>query len=64
MGADPPFLYDHPSKYSFNGPTERGFNPKAISQASLSLPTSRSKPDGLLINSKEFNRHPDSYFVA
>lgn len=64
MGAEPPFLYDHPSKYSFSGPTERGFNPKAISQASLSLPTPRSKSDGLLINSKEFNRHPDSYFVA
>lgn len=64
MGAEPPFLYEHPSKHSFSAPTERGFNPKAISQASLSLPTPRSKPDGLLINSKEFNRHPDSYFVA
>ena len=55
---------DHPSKYNFVGPTDRGFNPKAASQASWSPPRSRPKIEGPLINSKEFNRHPDSYFVV
>lgn len=63
MGAEPPFLYDHPSKYSFSASTERGFNPKATTQASLSLPIPRPRVDGPLINAKEYNRHPDSYFV-
>ncbi|KAK3176520.1 hypothetical protein OEA41_007843 [Lepraria neglecta] len=64
MGVEPPFLYDHPSKYSFVGPTEKGFNPKAATQASWSPTRAKAKPDGPLINSKEFNRHPDSYFVV
>ncbi|CAF9943363.1 MAG: hypothetical protein ALECFALPRED_011141 [Alectoria fallacina] len=64
MGAEPPFLYDHPSKFSFSGPTQQAFNPKAATHASLSLPTPTSKPDGPLINAKEYNRHPDSYYVA
>ncbi|CAD6593866.1 MAG: hypothetical protein ASARMPREDX12_007747 [Alectoria sarmentosa] len=65
MGAEPPFLYDHPSKFSFSGPTQLpAFNPKAATHASLSLPTPTSKPDGPLINAKEYNRHPDSYYVA
>ncbi|MCJ1390160.1 hypothetical protein MMC18_003018 [Xylographa bjoerkii] len=64
MGADPPFLYDHPSRYSFTGPTEKGFNPKAASHASWTpLPTPQ-KRDGPLINAKELNRHPDSYFIV
>jgi hypothetical protein len=57
MGVEPPFLYDPPNRYSFSGPTERGFNPKAATQASWSPPASRAKPDGPLIN---FNQHPDS----
>ena len=64
MGVEPPFIYDPPSRYSFVGPNEKGFNPKAVSQASLSPPRSRPKQDGPLINAKEFNRHPDSYFVV
>ncbi|MCJ1386704.1 hypothetical protein MMC17_009830 [Xylographa soralifera] len=64
MGADPPFLYDHPSRYSFTGPTEKGFNPKAASQASWAPRPTPQKPDGPLINSKELNRHPDSYFIV
>jgi hypothetical protein len=57
MGVDPPFLYDPPSRYSFSGPTDKGFNPKAVTQASLSPPAAKPKPDGPLIN---FNKHPDS----
>lgn len=64
MGIEPPFLYDHPSKYTFVNPTDKGFNPKAVSQASLVPPVQRPKHDGPLINAKEFNRHPDSYFVV
>ncbi len=65
MSIEPPFIYDHPSKYSFTGPTEKAFNPKAASHASWSsLPKPRPKSEGPLIDSKEFNRHPDSYFVV
>ncbi|MCJ1434985.1 hypothetical protein MMC27_004355 [Xylographa pallens] len=64
MGADPPFLYDHPSRYSFTGPTEKGFNPKAASHASWTPRPTPQKRDGPLISSKELNRHPDSYFIV
>jgi hypothetical protein len=57
MGVEPPFIYDHPSRYSFNGPTEKGFNPKAATQASWSPPKEKPKQDGPLLN---FNKHPDS----
>lgn len=57
MGVEPPFLYDHPSRYSFNGPTDKSFNPKAATIASWTPPQPKPKPDGPLI---EFNRHPDS----
>ncbi|MCJ1312072.1 hypothetical protein MMC25_005746 [Agyrium rufum] len=63
-GGQAPFMYDHPSTYSFSGPTERGFNPKAASVASWTPRSEKSKPDGPLIPAKEFNRHPDSYFVV
>ncbi|KAL6719885.1 hypothetical protein ACLMJK_001806 [Lecanora helva] len=55
---------DHPSKYTFLSPTDRGFNPKAATQASWSPPRPKPKIEGPLINSKEFNKHPDSYFVV
>ncbi|MCJ1404282.1 hypothetical protein MMC11_007507, partial [Xylographa trunciseda] len=64
MGADPPFLYDHPSRYSFTGPTEKGFNPKAASHASWTPRPTPQKRDGPLINAKELNRHPDSYLIV
>ncbi|MCJ1408576.1 hypothetical protein MMC19_002651 [Ptychographa xylographoides] len=64
MGIDPPFLYDHPSRYSFTGPTEKGFNPKAASESSWTPRAPKLKPDGPLINAKELNRHPDSYFIV
>ena len=59
MGVEPPFLYDHPSKYTFNGPTDNGFNPKAATIASWipTQPKPKPKSDGPLI---EFNKHPDS----
>ncbi|KAL8726461.1 MAG: hypothetical protein Q9166_006692 [cf. Caloplaca sp. 2 TL-2023] len=62
-----PFIYDHPSKYSFTGPTDKVWDPKAVTRASYTASTlSRPKPkhEGPLINAKEFNRHPDSYFVV
>ncbi|KAA6408667.1 MAG: hypothetical protein FRX48_07749 [Lasallia pustulata] len=64
MGAEPPFIYDPPSRYSFTGPTERGFNPKAASQASLIPPRPRPKQEGPLIDTRQLNRHPDSYFIV
>ena len=64
MGAEPPFLYDPPSKYTFAGVSDRGFNPKAVSQAAWAPKPPKPKPDGPLINSREFNRHPDSYISA
>ncbi|KAI4288420.1 MAG: hypothetical protein L6R35_002317 [Caloplaca aegaea] len=62
-----PFIYDHPAKYSFTGPTDKAWDPKAVSRASYaaSLPQPpRPKQQGPLIDAKEFNRHPDSYFVV
>ncbi|KAJ5923863.1 hypothetical protein N7466_008050 [Penicillium verhagenii] len=56
--SEPPFLYDRPSTYSFNGPTDPGFNPKAVTQASQSPASPRQTQDGPLVN---FNRHPDSW---
>lgn len=64
MGIDPPFLYDSPSKFSFTGPTDRAFNPRASTQASWQPPRPKAKPDGPLIDARGFNRHPDSYFVV
>ena len=57
MGVEPPFLYDHPSRYSFNGPTDKGFNPRAATVASWTPAAPKIKRDGPLV---EFNRHPDS----
>jgi hypothetical protein len=61
MGVEPPFLYDHPSKYIFNGPTDTGFNPKAATIASWTPTQPKPKRDGPLI---EFNKHPDSVSYA
>ena len=65
MGIEPPFVYEHPAKYSFYGPTDKAFNPRAASQATWSPPRPRPKPrDGPLIDSVGIDRHPDSYFVV
>ena len=64
MGAQEPFMYDHPTKYSFLGPADRQFNPKTVTQASWTPRAQRPKHDGPLIESKEFNRHPDSYIIV
>lgn len=56
-GAAPPFLYDPPSRWNFEGPTDKGFNPKAVTQASWTPKQSVEKKTGPLVN---FNRHPDS----
>ncbi|KAI9793798.1 MAG: hypothetical protein M1833_000521 [Piccolia ochrophora] len=57
MGAEAPFLYDPPTRYS---DPYTSFNPKAVSQASLRPPKPKPKQEGPLIN---FNRHPDSYLI-
>ncbi|KAK2758312.1 hypothetical protein FQN54_004158 [Arachnomyces sp. PD_36] len=57
-GAAPPFLY---GSNAANRSPDRGFNPKAVTQASWSPRQARPKPSGPLVN---FNRHPDSYQVA
>lgn len=64
MGIEPPFLYDHPSKYTFGAPSERGYNPRAATQVSWAPKAPKSRPNGPLINAKDFERHPDSYFVV
>ncbi|KAJ5112725.1 hypothetical protein N7532_000770 [Penicillium argentinense] len=56
--SSPPFLYDRPSTYSFNGPTDPGFNPKAVTQASWTRSPPKPKPKGPLII---FNKHPDTW---
>ncbi|KAJ5666478.1 uncharacterized protein N7477_008926 [Penicillium maclennaniae] len=56
--SEPPFLYDRPSTYNFHGPTDPGFNPKAVTQASRIREQPKPKPTGPLLN---FNRHPDSW---
>ncbi|KAJ5175824.1 uncharacterized protein N7482_001701 [Penicillium canariense] len=56
--SSPPFIYDHPSTYNFYGPTDPGFNPKAVTEASRTRPPPRPKPEGPLVN---INRHPDSW---
>ncbi|KAL2428315.1 hypothetical protein ABEF91_008151 [Exophiala dermatitidis] len=61
MGVQPPFIYDKPSTYTFGSPIDRGFNPKAATEASWAPKPERPKSDGPLIN---FNKHPDSYIVV
>ncbi|KAJ5325038.1 hypothetical protein N7476_003638 [Penicillium atrosanguineum] len=56
--SEPPFLYDRPSTYNFHGPTDQGFNPKAVTQASRVREQPKPKQTGPLLN---FNRHPDSW---
>ncbi|KAJ5437661.1 hypothetical protein N7445_006205 [Penicillium cf. griseofulvum] len=56
--SSPPFLYESPSAYSFKGPTDRRFNPKAATEASWTRPAVKSKKKGPLV---ELNRHPDTW---
>ncbi|KAL1965580.1 hypothetical protein VTN77DRAFT_5664 [Rasamsonia byssochlamydoides] len=58
--SSPPFLYDPPSTWSFDGPAGNSFNPKSVTQASWTPRQSRPKPDGPLVS---FSRHPDSWGV-
>jgi hypothetical protein len=57
--GEQPYLYSAPAPYVPWDPYN-GFNPKAVSQASLAPKPQMPKPEGPLIN---FNRHPDSYLV-
>ncbi|GFF22506.1 hypothetical protein IFM61606_08516 [Aspergillus udagawae] len=54
----PPFIYGPPSSHNFYGPTDRPFNPKAVTQASWTRPQPKPKQKGPYVS---FNRHPDSY---
>ncbi|KAJ5123849.1 uncharacterized protein N7515_007674 [Penicillium bovifimosum] len=56
--SSPPFLYERPSAYSFKGPTDRGFNPKAVTEASWVRPAERPQQKGPLV---VLNRHPDTW---
>ncbi|KAL4793320.1 hypothetical protein BDV19DRAFT_367050 [Aspergillus venezuelensis] len=56
--SSPPFLYGPPDAYSFKGPTDHSFNPKAVTQASWTRPPPKKKQKGPFVS---FNRHPDSY---
>lgn len=57
MGVEPPFIYDRPSTYTFGGPTQRAFDPKAATRASWAPKPAKPKQDGPLI---DFNKHPDT----
>ncbi|OQE34685.1 hypothetical protein PENCOP_c016G01651 [Penicillium coprophilum] len=56
--SSPPFLYESPAAYSFRGPTDRGFNPRAATEASWTRPADKPKQKGPLV---ELNRHPDTW---
>ncbi|KAL3489840.1 hypothetical protein BJX62DRAFT_147738 [Aspergillus germanicus] len=56
--SSPPYMYGHPDAFRFKGPTDRPFNPKAVTESSWTRPAPKPKPKGPLVN---FNRHPDSY---
>ncbi|KAJ5375811.1 hypothetical protein N7517_007817 [Penicillium concentricum] len=56
--SSPPFLYERPSAYSFKGPTDRDFNPRAATEASWARPAVKPKQKGPLV---ELNRHPDTW---
>ncbi|RHZ64440.1 uncharacterized protein CDV56_107210 [Aspergillus thermomutatus] len=56
--SSPPFLYGPSSSHSFYGPTDRPFNPKAVTEASWTRPPSKPKQKGPYVS---FNKHPDSY---
>ncbi|KAL3462912.1 hypothetical protein BJX64DRAFT_258412 [Aspergillus heterothallicus] len=56
--STPPYMYGHPDDFRFKGPTDRPFNPRAVTEASWTRPAPKPKHKGPLVN---FNRHPDSY---
>ena len=64
MGAEPPYMYQRPSTTSFTAPSDRGYSPKVVTQASWSPREPRPQPDSPLIKTAEMNRHPDSYFIV
>ncbi|KAL2872769.1 uncharacterized protein BJX67DRAFT_369299 [Aspergillus lucknowensis] len=53
-----PFLYGHPDAFTFEGPTDRPFNPKAVTESSWTRPAPKRKQKGPLVN---FNQQPGSY---
>src|ERR1700709_1868841 len=61
MASGQPYQYNPPARYSPSMyDPYNGFNPKAVSQASLMPPQPRPKPNGPLIN---FNQHPDRHLI-
>jgi hypothetical protein len=58
--SSPPYMYGHPDAFRFKGPTDRPFNPKAVTESSWTRPAPKPKPKGPLVN---FNRHPDSVCI-
>jgi hypothetical protein len=58
-GSRQPYIYNPPARYEPWDPYG-GFNPKAVSQASVTPIPQRPKHEGPLLN---FDRHPDSYGV-
>ncbi|CAI7602997.1 unnamed protein product [Penicillium glandicola] len=56
--SSPPFLYESPSAYSFKGPTDHGFNPRAATEASWTRPAEKPQKKGPLV---DLNRHPDTW---
>lgn len=59
MPTDVPYLYAAPARYSSNDPYG-GFDPKAVSRASLTPSPQKPKQTGPLL---DFNKHPDSYLI-
>ncbi|OJJ47156.1 hypothetical protein ASPZODRAFT_132109 [Penicilliopsis zonata CBS 506.65] len=58
--SSPPFLYRQANS-TFHGPTDRPFNPKAVTEASWTREEPKPQPKGPLVN---LNRHPDSWSSA
>lgn len=50
-------FYGHPDTIGFKGPTDREFNPKAVTQASWTRPPPKKKQKGSFVN---LNQLPDS----
>ncbi|KAJ5604401.1 hypothetical protein N7510_009555 [Penicillium lagena] len=60
--SSPPFLYDRPSNYNFDGPIDHSFNPKAVTRASWAPAQLKPQPEGPLVNFN--NGRIDSYVSA
>ncbi|KAJ5805311.1 hypothetical protein N7474_011198 [Penicillium riverlandense] len=55
--SSPPFLYDRPSNYNFDGPIGHSFDPRAVTRASWAPAQLKPQPEGPLINFNNGRTH-------